>query len=421
MMDGTMAEGTSDGPQKGGPRKKRDNAPRGVRKHPSGVWAIRYSCGIGCVHKERIGPIKGDAVHAYHARRRRAHEELGWCLSVERSRQQERLRAEQERQARRLTFRAYAEEYVTWAELHHRGVATERSRISLMVTVFGGAKLDTIAPADVERFLDGLLAERSHATVNRYRTTLHAMFNRAIRHGLLSANPAKGTSKFKEAEGRTLYLTPEAETSIHDQLGPDATATGRPTLDARRGDLRPLFSVSIHTGLRWSEQCRLEWRDADLLMGVLTVRQSKSGHSRQIPMNSVVRSALVDLASQRREPDNPEEPVFRVPYRQPDRFFPKAVERARAALKGSGKDAGRLDGYTWHCNRHTFASRLVMAGVDLRTVQTLGGWRTLAMVQRYSHLAPDHLRQAVERARACDATRSTRIQPEAPSAQSRVS
>jgi len=49
--------------------------------------------------------------------------------------------------------------------------------------------------------------------------------------------------------------------------------------------------------------------------------------------------------------------------------------------------------------------------VDLRTVQTLGGWRTLAMVQRYSHLAPDHLRQAVERARACDATRSTRIQP----------
>ena len=128
-----------------------------------------------------------------------------WCPSVERSRQQERLRAEQERQARRLTFRAYAEEYVTWAELHHRGVATERSRISVMVTVFGGAKLDTIAPADVERFLDGLLAERSHATVNRYRTTLHAMFNRAIRHGLLSANPAKGTSKFKEAEaGRSI-------------------------------------------------------------------------------------------------------------------------------------------------------------------------------------------------------------------------
>jgi site-specific recombinase XerD len=38
-----------------------------------------------------------------------------------------------------------------------------------------------------------------------------------------------------------------------------------------------------------------------------------------------------------------------------------------------------------------------MAGVDLRSVQTLGGWRTLPMVQRHSHLAPQHLRDAVER------------------------
>jgi integrase len=114
-------------------------------------------------------------------------------------------------------------------------------------------------------------------------------------------------------------------------------------------------------------------------------------------MNSLVRSALFDLAGQRLRPDDPEEPVFRCPYRQPDRFFPKAVERAQKALKGSRMDTSRLDGYTWHCNRHTFASRLVMAGVDLRSVQALGGWRTLAMVQRYSHLAPEHLREAVER------------------------
>jgi Phage integrase family len=48
-------------------------------------------------------------------------------------------------------------------------------------------------------------------------------------------------------------------------------------------------------------------------------------------------------------------------------------------------------------NRHTFASWLVMAGVDLRTVQQLGSWQSLAMVQRYRHLAPDHLRAAVGR------------------------
>jgi integrase len=114
-------------------------------------------------------------------------------------------------------------------------------------------------------------------------------------------------------------------------------------------------------------------------------------------MNSVVRSVLLDLATQRLRPDDPEEQVFRCSYTQADKFFPAAVERARRALVAAGKEASRLEGYTWHCNRHTFASRLVMAGVDLRTVQALGGWRTLAMVQRYSHLAPDHLREAVER------------------------
>ena len=52
---------------------------------------------------------------------------------------------------------------------------------------------------------------------------------------------------------------------------------------------------------------------------------------------------------------------------------------------------------SWHCNRHTFASRLVMAGVDLRTVAELLGHKTLQMVRRYSHLAPEHQASAVDR------------------------
>ncbi len=56
-----------------------------------------------------------------------------------------------------------------------------------------------------------------------------------------------------------------------------------------------------------------------------------------------------------------------------------------------------LKDYTWHCNRHTFASRLVMAGVDLRTVAQLMGHSTIQMTMRYSHLAPEHTQTAVER------------------------
>jgi len=168
-------------------------------------------------------------------------------------------------------------------------------------------------------------------------------------------------------------------------------------LDALPAELRLLLTVSVHTGLRWSEQTRLRWADVDMLAGVITVRQSKNGHARRVPTNSLVRSKLVDLASGRRNPNSAQEAVFPCPHRQADKFFPKAVQRAQETLREAGKDASRLDGYTWHCNRHTFASRLVMAGVDIRTVQELGCWRTLSQVQRYSHLAPEHLDTAVER------------------------
>ena len=53
--------------------------------------------------------------------------------------------------------------------------------------------------------------------------------------------------------------------------------------------------------------------------------------------------------------------------------------------------------FHFHDLRHTFASRLAMAGVDLYTVQRAGGWKTAIMVQRYAHLSPDHIRAAVER------------------------
>jgi site-specific recombinase XerC len=55
-----------------------------------------------------------------------------------------------------------------------------------------------------------------------------------------------------------------------------------------------------------------------------------------------------------------------------------------------------LPGYTWNVNRHTFASRLVMEGVDLRTVAELMGHGTIQMTMRYAHLAPAHTANAVE-------------------------
>ena len=142
-----------------------------------------------------------------------------------------------------------------------------------------------------------------------------------------------------------------------------------------------------------------------MLAGVVMVARSKNGHTRRVPLDSVAARILVDLGAARTPYSDSQEAVFRgAAYRTVSRAFLSAVERAQASLRDAGKDAGRLEGYTWHGNRHTFASRLAMAGVDPRTIQELGGWRTASMVQRYAHLAPAHLRAAVERGSALAAT-----------------
>src|SRR5215467_2073867 len=109
--DQAMSELTDGSPVPAWSRKKKDAAPRGVFRHPSGVWAIRYACGAGCAkHEERIGPLKSDAARAYHDRRARAHAEPGWCPAVERREARERVRAEKSRQRARMTFPQYAED-----------------------------------------------------------------------------------------------------------------------------------------------------------------------------------------------------------------------------------------------------------------------------------------------------------------------
>ena len=72
----------------------------------------------------------------------------------------------------------------------------------------------------------------------------------------------------------------------------------------------------------------------------------------------------------------------------------------------------KIKNFTWHDIRHTFASRLVMAGVDLRTVAELMGHKKIQMTMRYAHLAPAHTREAVEKLSAFNAVERKRKKSE---------
>src|SRR5262245_26788560 len=124
--------------------RKKDLAPRGVYRHPSGDWAIRYTCGVGHLHKERVGRIKNDAKDARDARRARARREPGWCPTVEKERERERSQREEAQEKARISFQTYANDYIEWAKRHKRAWTTDRSCLNRIQPVFANRKLDEI-------------------------------------------------------------------------------------------------------------------------------------------------------------------------------------------------------------------------------------------------------------------------------------
>jgi integrase len=369
---------------------KRDKAPRGVIRYGA-AWGIRYQCGRGHVHKERIGRLQSDAIDALDDRRRSRRQVPGWCPAAARALALKEAEAARALEAQRGTMAQLIEDYLVHAEHTEKLRAMQSIQVECkwILAQWGPRYVDTITASDVERLLGGLETGHSPsgrpaapATYNRYRARVSTLFNFALEGGVITASPVKPKGYRRTPRGRLQFLA-------------DATEE-RAVREALSLRYRDAFTVSINTGARWGEQRSLLWRDVDLLAGTITITMSKSGRSRTVPLNSTVKNILMDLALAKLPGDSAAR-VFPDLPRDTERFFTKAIQAAQATLQAQGRDPSRLEDYTWHCNRHTFASRLVMAGVDLRTVQELGGWASLAMVMRYAHLAPGHLQAAVER------------------------
>jgi len=116
------------------------------------------------------------------------------------------------------------------------------------------------------------------------------------------------------------------------------------------------------------------------------VRRQKTGKGeRHIPLNEAAIAAFKSLRPGAKRRGVPFLNSKGTPMTTHRDWFDPAVEEAR------------VQDYTWHKNRHTFASRLAMAGVDIRTIAQLMGHATIQMSMRYAHLSPDHNQAAVDR------------------------
>lgn len=331
--------------------KKRRN-PRGVFERKPGEWWIRFTDAQGLFRREKAG-TKGMAIDLYRKRKTEA---------LEGKKLPERLRRAT------VTFAEVSKDALTYSKAHKAATSyrCDTGRMEVLLGWFREYPAESITAQDIERQFQK--QEWKPATCNRYRALLSLIYRLAIRNGKAKGNPARLVPHRLEDNARIRFLSAIEETEL------------RKAIESKCPEHVPEFLLALHTGLRLSEQYGLRWEGVSVPLRVLTIRRSKNGSMRHVPLNQAAVQALEEL----REKHGRSEFVCGG-AREPRRWFEPVLKEAR------------VTDFSWHCLRHTFASRLVMAGVDLRTVQELLGHKTIGMTVRYSHLAPKHTLAAVER------------------------
>jgi integrase len=273
------------------------------------------------------------------------------------------------RKVPRCTFSELAVLYLQWAKTNHRGYVATKSRINLLCQAFGEHQLSDITPLSVDAYISQRSTVVKPATVNRDVVVLRHMFVKVMAWGKALSNPVAHIKPLQAHNRRLRYLSHEEIACL---------------LDVADETLRPVLITALHTGLRRGELFHLTWQDIDFKQGVIRVLQSKNGKPRDIPMSATLRATL-HLLPRRIDSD----------YIFPGKTGRGLVDIKKRFHRGL-RDAG-IDGFRFHDLRHTFASHLVMAGVDLVSVKDFLGHADLKMTLRYAHLAPDYKRAAIDR------------------------
>lgn len=258
---------------------------------------------------------------------------------------------------------------IEYLEQPGRLTAPRRTAARQLQEAFAGQSVLDIKPHDIRAYIEERQEEVADPTINKELVLFSAAINEYNRRfGAMIPNPVSGL-KLRESAGRTRWITKEEAKKL---------------LLAASPHVADYITIGLYTGMRRKEMTTLKWRDIDLARGIITVRCSKTKRGeekyRAIPIHGNVKLALDNCKA--RWPESPL--VF------------DGIQDFKTGFRGACERAG-IEKFTPHDMRHTFASWLVISGVNLYEVKDLLGHSTIKLTERYAHLAPENLKAAVNR------------------------
>lgn len=216
---------------------------------------------------------------------------------------------------------------------------------------------------------------RSGSTCNRYLATLsHVLSICEKQWEWIEGNPAKKISREKESRERTRFLSPE-----------ERQALLKACKESENPYLLTFVVLQLSTGCRYNEIRHLKWTDVDLNKGKITIRESKNGDMRSIPVLGYALELLRQLAS------NQSSLGYLFPSQGKSR--PLDLRRAyRTAIRRAD-----LKDYRGHDARHSYATEMLAQGLSLGEIGHLLGHKSVSMTRRYAHLVESRSIEAVSK------------------------
>ncbi len=300
----------------------------------------------------------------------------------EKRRQAEQQAREQETLEKITVSEIWEQRYYPHAQesKKKRSFKTEDGLFRLWIEpVIGYLSLNKVAPIHIEKIKMTLSkAGRSVRSVQYAMAVIRQLYNYARNNDLYRGdNPIDKVKKPTSDNRRVRFLT-HAEADVLLEK-----------LKAKSIDLHDMALLSLHCGLRAGEIFKLSWADIDSQQGLVCLRDTKSNRTRFAHMTAAVR-----VMFEARPHADLNAKVYPARHGERDQIS----KMFNTVVGEVGLNEGITDPrqkVVFHTLRHTFASWLVQQGTPLYTVAKLMGHRTISMTERYSHLAPDHLQEAV--------------------------